>query len=88
MGVADYMAPDVTPQDALHFGIARIALDKGGYAPDGVYWGLPQGTLWHARVTVDGTTLVSRWFRAPTHAHAAEHIRGEFRNATTHRVAS
>lgn len=86
MGIADFTAPDVTPQDALHFGIARIALDKGGYAPDGVYWGLPQGTLWHALATEHGATMVGRWFRAPSYAHAVTHVREEFPNATTQRV--
>ncbi len=84
MGVADYTAPDVTPQDALHFGIARIALDKGGYAPDGVY--LPQGTLWHALATEHGATVAARWFRAPSYAHAVAHVREAFPNATTQRV--
>ena len=86
MGIADYTAPDVTPLDALHFGIARIALDKGGYAPDGVYWGLPQGTLWHALATEHGATVAARWFRAPSYAHAVAHVREEFPNATTQRV--
>lgn len=86
MGVADYTAPDVLPTDVLHFGIARIALDKGGYAPDGVYWGLPQGTLWHALATEHGATIAARWFRAPSYAHAVAHVREEFPNATTQRV--
>ena len=86
MGVADYTAPDVLPTDTLHFGIARIALDKGGYAPDGVYWGLPQGTLWHALATEHGATVAGRWFRAPSYAHAVAHVREEFPNATTQRV--
>lgn len=86
LGIADFTAPDVLPTDALHFGIARIALDKGGYAPDGVYWGLPQGTLWHALATEHGATMVGRWFRAPSYAHAVTHVREEFPNATTQRV--
>ena len=86
MGIADYTAPDVTPLDALHFGIARIALDKGGYAPDGVYWGLPQGTLWHALATEHGATVAARWFRAPSYAHAVNIVREEFSRAVTQRV--
>lgn len=88
MGVADYTAPDVTPQDALHFVIRRVPLDDGGYAADGVYWGLPQDTLWHAAATVDGAVVVSRWFRAPSYAHAAFYIRAEFPKTTTQRVSS
>ena len=86
MGVADYTAPDVLPTDVLHFGIARIALDEGGYAPDGVYWGLPRNTLWHALATEHGATVAARWFRAPSYAHAVNIIREEFPNATTQRV--
>ena len=86
MGVADYTAPDVLPTDVLHFGIARIALDKGGYAPDGVYWGLPQGTLWHALATEHGATVAARWFRAPSYAHAVNIVREEFSRAVTQRV--
>lgn len=86
MGVADYTAPDVTPQDALHFGIRRVALDEGGYALDGVYWGLPTNTLWYALATVNGATVVARWLRGPSYAHAVARVRGEFPNATTQRV--
>ena len=86
MGVADYTAPDVLPIDILHFGIARIALDEGGYAPDGVYWGLPRNTLWHALATEHGATMAARWFRAPSYAHAVAHVREAFPNATTQRV--
>ena len=88
MGVADYTAPDVTPLDALHFGIARVALDEGGYAPDGVYWGLPRKNLWHALATEHGATVAARWFRAPSYAHAVAHVREEFSRATTQRVQS
>lgn len=87
LGMADYTAPDVLPHDLLHFGIRRVALDEQGYAPDGVYWGLPQGTLWHARAEQDGALIVSRWFRAPTYAHAVARIRDDFQHATTQRVA-
>lgn len=88
MGIADFTAPDVTPQDRLHFGIARIALDEGGYAPDGVYWGLPRNTLWHALATEHGATMAARWFRAASYAHAVSHVREEFPKATTQRVAA
>lgn len=88
LGMADYTAPDVLPHDLLHFGIRRVALDEQGYAPDGVYWGLPQGTLWHARAEQDGALIVSRWFRAPSYAHAVARIRDDFRHATTQRVAT
>lgn len=88
MGVADYTAPDVTPKDHLVFGIRRLALDAQGYAPDGIYWGLPQKTMWHAMASEHGTNTVSRWFRAPSYAHAAEIVRAEFPNALTQRVAS
>lgn len=88
MGIADFTAPDVTPLDALYFGIARVALDKGGYAPDGVYWGLPQGTLWHALATEHGAIVAARWFRAPSYAHAVAHVREEFSRATTQRVTA
>lgn len=88
MGIADFTAPDVTPQDRLHFGIARIPLDEGGYAPDGVYWGLPRNTLWHALATEHGATMAARWFRAASYAHAVSHVREEFPKATTQRVAA
>lgn len=88
LGMADYTAPDVLPHDLLHLGIRRVALDEQGYAPDGVYWGLPQGTLWHARAEQDGALIVSRWFRAPSYAHAVARIRDDFRHATTQRVAT
>lgn len=87
MGVGDYTAPDVTPQDALHFGIRRVALDEGGYAPDGIYWGLPRNNLWHAYSSPSDSVLVSRWFREPSYAHAVVRIRAEFANATTQRVS-
>ena len=86
MGVANYTAPDVLPTDTLHFGIARIALDEGGYAPDGVYWGLPRNTLWHALATEHGATVAARWFRAPSYAHAVNIVREEFSRAVTQRV--
>lgn len=86
MGIADFTAPDVTAQDALHFGLRRVKLDDGGYDTTGIYWGLPQNTLWQARAEVDGSLVVSRWFRAPSYAHAVATIRGEFPKATTQRV--
>lgn len=85
-GVPDYTAPDVTPLDALYFGICEVRLDDGGYAPDGVYWGIG-AKLWHARATVHAVTVVSRWFRALSYAHAVQIIRTEYRNATTQRVS-
>jgi hypothetical protein len=86
MGIADFTAPDVTRLDVLHFGLRRVKLDDGGYDTTGIYWGLPQNTLWQARAEVDGSLVVSRWFRAPSYAHAVGTIRGEFPKATTQRV--
>ena len=86
MGVADFTAPDVLPTDVLHFGIRRVRLDGGGYAPDGVYWGWPTNTLWHALATEHGATVAARWFRAPSYAHAVNIVREEFSRAVTQRV--
>lgn len=82
LGVADYTAPDVTPLDTLHFGIRRERLDTQGYSGTGVYWGIG-APLWQATATDKGAVLVSRWFRAPTHAHADQMIRAAFPSATT-----
>jgi len=87
LGEPDYTAPDVTPTDVLLFSIRRVALNAGGYDAAGVYWGLPQGTLWHATAAQDGATLVSRWFREPTYAHAVMHVRAEFTRAVTQRIS-
>lgn len=89
MGVPDYTAPDVTPQDALHFGVRHVPINEQGYNDaDGVHWGAG-AKLWHARADGEGMggVLVSRWFRAPSYAHAVTHIRTEFPRATTQRVA-
>lgn len=88
MGVADYTSPDTTPQDALHFGIRYVSLDDGGYAADGIYWGVG-AKLWHARGddAANDSVLVSRWFRAPTYAHAVDIVRREFPKCTTQRVS-
>lgn len=86
MGVADYVSTDVTPQDALVFGIRRITLD-GGYSKTGVYWGVGN-TLWHAAATQDGAIVASHWLRAETYAIAASAIRARYANALTQRVAT